>query len=83
MFWTPARWYDEARAQASATAEDLRKKANHAFELYLRVLAKPADEIAELLQEFNSSRLETVPDLKEYPELRDMPALLEARWRGW
>jgi hypothetical protein len=40
------------------------------------------EEIGRVLAECNRERLEAVPSLTKYPELRGTRQLVEAQWRG-
>lgn len=81
--WTPEQWYNEAREQAEANPGQIRGMA----EMWLGTLMNgmpgvPREEVVRRLMEENQRRLEAVPSLKEYPELRGMRELVEASWRG-
>jgi len=81
--WTPQQWYEEASAEAAADAGYIREIA----ELYLRIYAeqRPGSSRGEIVAELartNRERLEALPDLHTYPELRGMQDLIAAQWRG-
>lgn len=82
--WTVEDWYDEARASAELNAAVMR--ANAEMCLQMLVEADPEwtrDECILELKKWNQERLDAVPDLTRYPELRGVRELVEARWRGW
>ncbi len=81
--WTIDSWYREARAAAEAEADFLRKMADLRLgTLESHVPGMKRDEIVRHLQEVNRQRLNAVPDLAKYPELRGMRELIDASWRG-
>jgi len=81
--WTIDSWYREARIAAETDAELVRNMAEHLLKLYVKHLPDtPRDEIGKLLAKSNSERLDAVPDLAKYPELRGARELIAARWRG-
>ncbi len=80
--WTIDSWYREERDNARANAGQIRKMADHLLEGLQGHLNSSTDETARLLIESNRKRLQAVPDFKRYPELRGMPELVAAGWRG-
>ncbi len=81
--WTKASWYDEARRDGERDREQIRKKADYRLELYEKDLSgKSRAEVGRILEKSNQDRLNAVPDLTRYPELRGMRELVEAGWRG-
>src|SRR5688500_11084646 len=83
LTWTPASWYDRARAESAADPEYTRQMARLSLDLVERDLpGVPRDEATRRLRDFNRRRLEAVPNLAKFPELRGMPDLIAAQWRG-
>lgn len=81
--WTVAGWYEDARRSAAGNAQYHRALADFLLATYERALpGKPRSEIVRQLQGHNQERLDAVPDLTKYPELRGMRELVEAGWRG-
>ncbi|MBI4025809.1 MAG: hypothetical protein HY360_12565 [Verrucomicrobia bacterium] len=81
--WTIDSWYRESRARSEAQTAQCRGMAA----LFLKTLQDhlpgvPRDEIVRRLQKLNRERLDAVPDLNKYPELRGMRELVDAEWRG-
>lgn len=81
--WTPEQWYQEARVDAQTRAEQIRGMAD----FWMRTLEREmpdvsGDEITRLLQVENRKRLDAMPPVDKYPELRGMRELIEASWRG-
>jgi hypothetical protein len=68
---------------AAANAEFLRAKADDCFNSLQQALPDmPADALAQRLAEFDLQRMDAVPDLTRYPELRGMRELVDAERRG-
>ena len=81
--WTVAHAYEEARMHAQANAEFVRSKADHGLAICRELMPDvPSEEIAKRLMESNRKRLDAVPDLTKYPELRGMREIIDAQWRG-
>lgn len=81
--WTIQSWYREAREAAEAKPEFVRKMAELWLNNYERGLTGVSRaEIVRRLQQCNRERLDAVPSLTKYPELRGMRELVEASWRG-
>jgi hypothetical protein len=81
--WTPQSWYEEARQKATAGADHVRGMADLLLNNLCEALPNlPRDEIVLRLQRENAHRLDAVPSLQKYPELRGMRELIEAQWRG-
>src|SRR5687767_2265896 len=81
--WTPEQWYQEASAEAAANAHQVRGMAEYWMQILEREMpGVPRAEIVRRLEEENRKRLDAVPSLEQYPELRDMRDLVEASWRG-
>jgi len=81
--WTIESWYQEARESAAAAPEYTRQMADLGLKLYVTHLPGVSlDEIVRRLQDWNRRRLDAVPDLTKYPELRGMRELIDAQWRG-
>lgn len=83
MIWTNENWYSEARLKAAAE----RVYFHNSSELSLAHLAEvcpdlSAAERAHRLVEFHRQRMEAVPSLTRYPELRGMRELVRAEHRG-
>lgn len=82
--WTIDGWYQEARIGAEQTADVTRRMAdlllNHVQDHLKDV---PREEVVRRLQASNRQRLDAVPSLAKYPELRGMRELVDAMWRGW
>lgn len=81
--WTPESWYREAREAAEAKADLFRSMADFTLENYMRELPDMTrEQIGATLAESNRRRINAVPSLANYPELRGMRELVLARWRG-
>jgi len=81
--WTIASSYEEARRNAERNAAGIRKMADYRLSLYEKQCpGMSRADIGRMLEESNRRRLEAVPDLGKYPELRGMREQLEAEWRG-
>ena len=81
--WTTDSWYEEGRAYAAGNTEWAHNYAWRGLELVKNDLAGATDEdVIQRLQAFNQQRLDAVPDLATYPELRGMRELIQAGWRG-
>ncbi len=81
--WTIASSYEESRRKAERNAAQIRKMADFRLGIYEKQCpGMDRQEIGRMLDRSNRQRLEAVPDLTTYPELRGMRELLEAEWRG-
>ncbi len=81
--WTVEYWYQDALGKAKDNIEQVRKTAEYRLSLYQNSMpGKNRGEIGRILASFNRQRLEAMPDLTRYPELRGMRELVEAGWRG-
>jgi hypothetical protein len=81
--WTPESWYEEAKRSAAASAARINQRAEFVFDLYRQVLPGQTDaQIIKTLDDWSVSRLEAVPCLTRYPELRGMRELILAQWAG-
>src|SRR5688500_6321730 len=81
--WTPDSWYRDAREEAEKRPEHYRGHAAMWLDTVLKgVPDVPRARVVEELKKFNRERLDALPDLKKYPELRGMRELVEAGWRG-
>lgn len=81
--WTVTSWYEEARRNAERDREQIRKMADFRLQIAEQgIPGKSRAEIGRILEKFNQERLNAVPDLNRYPELRGMRELVEAEWRG-
>ena len=81
--WTPEQSYDEARQSALRNRVQITKMADYRLSLYeSQMPGRTRAEIGNILTEMNRQRLDAVPDLGRYPELRGMRELIEAEWRG-
>ena len=81
--WTAESWYREGREAAEAGAEWLRAIADYVLESYMQKLPNlTREQIGTTLAESNRRRIDAVPGLVRYPELRGMRELILARWRG-
>src|ERR1043166_4878426 len=82
--WTIDGWYQEARSATEKTAEVTRGMGdlfvNHVQE-HMKGVTR--EEVVRRLQASNRQRLDAVPSLAKYPELRGMRDLVDAMWRGW
>jgi len=82
--WTAKSWYEEARLAAARDPAIVRNMANLYLDLYKGALPDlPEKERVRLLAASNRERLDAVPDLTRYPELRGMRDLVAATWRGY
>jgi len=80
--WTAQSWYQEAYDSAKAHPQ-MRERAEHILHTYMASMAGESREsIGRILTEHNNRRLAAVPDYGTYPELRGMPELIAAAWRG-
>jgi len=82
--WTIDGWYQEARATTAKNPEITRGMADlllRHVEEHLPGVAR--EEVVRRLQKSNQQRLDAVPSLTKYPELRGMRDLVAAQWRGW
>ena len=81
--WTATGWYEDAKRHAAGHREQIRNMAEHRLRTYAEKMSgKSRAEIAGILAAFNRQRLSAAPDPVHYPELRGMPELVEADWRG-
>lgn len=82
--WTISSWYEEARREAEANREHVRRMADFRLDILGGQITprRSRVEVGQLLAASNRERLEAVPDLTRYPELRGMRELVEAGWRG-
>jgi len=81
--WTVDSFYHEARATAEASALLIKNRGEMWFNTVKRGMPGASnDEVVRVLQRFNQQRLDAVPDYNTYPELRGMPELIRAEWRG-
>ncbi len=81
--WTIREWYEKARLDAQQHAAYLRGMADHTLNAYAQHAPHlPRQRLLDLLEANNRERLDAVPDLTRYPELRGMRDLIDARWRG-
>lgn len=81
--WTVSSAYERARKAAEQDAENCRRTADYLLEIYEGHLpGMSREEIGKILAESNQERLDAVPDLNKYPELRGVREIVEAEWRG-
>ena len=81
--WTPESWYRDARAEAETSPTFVHDFAALILKTISDALPDvPRGEIAQRLIEFNRQRLDAVPDLARYPELRGMRDLIDAGTGG-
>ncbi|NQU10379.1 hypothetical protein HQ590_06300 [bacterium] len=81
--WTTQSWYNEAFAAARANAPRVKATADYLLRIYEESLpGQSRDQIGRRLADYNQKRLQAVPDLAQYPELRGMPEFVAAGWRG-
>jgi hypothetical protein len=81
--WTAQSWYDQARAAATANAKRVRDTAEMLLRMYMGSFPGASrEEVGRTLEKCNRERLAAVPDRGRYPELRGMPELIAASWRG-
>jgi hypothetical protein len=81
--WTVKSWYEDSRAEAAASSSIIKQNAAFSLKTYEALQPSvPRAEIVRRLQASNRTRLDAVPDLTRYPELRGARELVEARWRG-
>ena len=82
--WTVEDWYNEARAYAEQDAANIRTNADLGVQTLTHFGPDLTEsEHVERLKRLHRERLDAVPDLSRYPELRGVRDLVEARWRGW
>lgn len=81
--WTIGSSYEQSRRKAVRQAVQICKMADFRLSIYEKQCpGLSRQEIGRMLDRSNRQRLDAVPDLKQYPELRGMRDLLEAEWRG-
>jgi len=81
--WTTQSWYNEALTTARRDAPRVKAMAEHLLRTYEQALpGQSRPDIGRLLADCSQRRLKAVPDLAQYPELRGMPELIAAAWRG-
>lgn len=81
--WTIDSFYQDARAYAESMAVVIKNRAELGFNVIRQGMPDATDaEIGLVLRDFNRQRLEAVPNYAQYPELRGMPELIRAEWRG-
>jgi hypothetical protein len=81
--WTIQSWYDESRAAGAAKPQYYRDFADMFLNNYARLLpGMGRAEVVKRLADANKERLAASPCLTKYPELRGMPELIAAQWRG-
>jgi len=81
--WTISETYEQARRASEKDADMIRRTAEHTLDTYLAHMPGiTREEIGRRLLESNRERLDAVPDLNTYPELRGMREILDAEWRG-
>jgi hypothetical protein len=81
--WTVQSWHNEAFEAARRDAPRVKAMADYLLRGYQRLMpGEKREQIGRLLAESNRKRLAAVPDLAKYPELRGMPELVAASWRG-
>ena len=81
--WSIESTYQQARTAAAARAEFIRNVAELRLGLFHDPLSDfPYEESVQRMLELHRQRLEAVPDLDVYPELRGMRELIAAEWRG-
>jgi len=80
--WTVQSWYQGAYDAAKGNPE-VRDRAEHILHTYLEAMpGESRESIGRILTEYNNQRLAAVPDYGAYPELRGMPELIAAAWKG-
>lgn len=80
--WTVQEWYDQGKARGKAEAALIRNRAGLGLDLLRERGAGDYDAAARGLRAFHAERLNAVPDLNTYPELRGMRELVQAEQRG-
>ena len=81
--WTVSSAYERARKAAERDAESCRRTVDYLLEIYEGHLpGMSREEIGKILAESNQERLDAVPDLNKYPELRGVREIVAAEWRG-
>lgn len=81
--WTIQGWYAAGFEEGRANADHKRQMADYVLAgLEAKMPGTSRDEICALLTKSNADRLNAVPDLTRYPELRGMRELIEAEQRG-
>ena len=82
--WTRQGWYRGAKDLAARNAGVIRGMAQLLFDnIRTNLPGATHDDVVRLLETSNRQRLNAVPSLSKYPELRGMRELVEAMWRGW
>lgn len=81
--WTVQGWYDAARASAEKQKKWYHDMAEYRLPLYSEALPGMSREaIGKMLADHNKKRLDAVPSLAKYPELRGMREMIAAEWKG-
>lgn len=81
--WTIESWYRAARDNAARQPEQVKNHARHRIPVYTQNLPGMSEaELTRLLQKSWRDRLDAVPSLTKYPELRGIRELLMAQRRG-
>lgn len=81
--WNVKGWYDAAFKQAREKRLFHEQMADLQLTTYQKAFPEVSiDEIARKLAKSNRKRLDAVPELAKYPELRGVRDLMDARWRG-
>ncbi len=83
MTWTVESWYAEAKSEAESRRALTQSLADIWFKTLQRGMPEASrEEIGQRVIEFDRQRMDAVPDLKKYPELRGMRELMTAAHRG-
>ena len=81
--WSLSETYETARREAERNADIIRRRADHALNIYMAHMpGVTREEVGQRLKASNRERLDATPDLNTYPELRGMHEVIEAEWRG-
>lgn len=81
--WTKEQWYQDAFNKTKGNPQYYKDFADYLLDTYKAHLQEMSeDAICNMLIEHNRKRLDAVPDLNIYPELRGMDDLIAAERRG-
>lgn len=75
--------YAASYQSAKQNAEYVRSRAEMYVNTYLAAMpGETRESVGRIIGEYNRKRLAAVPDYDIYPELRGMPEIIAAEWRG-
>ncbi len=81
--WSPQTWYEEAKRNAAINPGPMRQRAAFIIELYRQELPGETDaQILKRLDDYAKARIDAIPSLTTYPELRGVRELILAQQQG-